>query len=69
MLGISALSTQCFHPSPSVQVLLLMFWLVLQEEYELDNGTALVSLNAPRHWRHRHEVHQTGAFHQLHVRF
>ncbi|KAL3139869.1 hypothetical protein ABBQ38_004164 [Trebouxia sp. C0009 RCD-2024] len=41
--------------------------LVDPEEYELDNGTALVSPHAPRHWRQRHEVHGTGAFHQLHV--
>ncbi|KAL3154240.1 hypothetical protein ABBQ32_013740 [Trebouxia sp. C0010 RCD-2024] len=41
--------------------------LVDPEEYELDNGTALVSPHAPRHWRQRHEVHGTGAFHHLHV--
>ena len=45
-----------------------MTWQVVQAEYELDDGAALVSPHAPRHWRHRHEVHGTGAFHQLHVR-
>ena len=40
-----------------------------QEEYELEDGTALVSPCAAKHWRQKHEVHRVGAFHQLHVRY
>ena len=47
--------------------LLFDSYALLQEEYELDNGTAMISPCAPKHWRERHEVHGVGAFHELHV--
>lgn len=41
----------------------------MQDEFELEGGSELISAHAPRHWRERHAVQGVGAFHSLQVRF
>ena len=41
----------------------------LQDEFEFDCGSELISPHAPRHWRERHALQGVGAFHSLQVRF
>ena len=71
LIGIAAscpVLIHCPNKACCLQLFLSHSHALLQEEYELDNGTA-ISPCAPKHWRERHEIHRVGAFHQLHVRF
>ncbi len=41
----------------------------MQDEFEFEGGSELISAHAPRHWRERRALQGVGAFHSLQVRF